>query len=296
MHELPQQVFRVLLLGMVLWGCGGCGLREGPVEGEVLSVGSGNVSIRLSKGGGWSAGESVLATALATEADELWLQRGQLVRGELMRMREGGGLVLGSVWPARPEDESQLASVNKRLRRDTVTRGQAAFREVGESLPEFALYDQDGRLLTHESLRGRWTVLHFIFTRCTVPEMCPASSMKMARMLEILKAQGAEQPLLLSFTLDPLHDTPGILKAYAQGYGMDHPQSRFLTGPLQVVQDLKKQLGILSRPHDTLLIQHTLRTVLAGPDLKIVHHVPHRTWDVEDFLEKMQGSTKLDPS
>ena len=49
---------------------------------------------------------------------------------------------------------------------------------------------------------------------------------------------------LISISLDPRFDTPGVLKSYARGYGVDAPQSRFLTGPLQPVQDLKKQLLI----------------------------------------------------
>jgi len=77
---------------------------------------------------------------------------------------------------------------------------------------------------------------------------------------------------------------------------LDDPQSRLLTGPLQAIQDLKKQLGVLSKPHETLLIQHTMRTILADPDLNIVYQVPHRTWGVEDFLGKILEPTSSGPS
>ena len=68
---------------------------------------------------------------------------------------------------------------------------------------------------------------------------------------------------------------------------LDDPRFRFLTGPLQAVQDLKKQLGILSKPDQALVIKHTMRTILVGPDLKIAYHVPGSMWGVEDFLEKI---------
>ena len=47
---------------------------------------------------------------------------------------------------SRSNCQSKLIKTNQLLRRDTVHRGQEAFREVGEALPEFALYDQDGHL------------------------------------------------------------------------------------------------------------------------------------------------------
>lgn len=291
LYQMQQLRTRLglLLSCLSMFGCGSGEVGEGPVEGEVVTVDEDSVSVRLHATGFWKPKVPVVSFALASTGDSYWLESGLPIRAELS---EDG---LASVWPARPADQERLARLNKILRRDTVSRGQSAFREVGESLPEFALYDQDGRLFTRDSLKGQWSVLHFVFTRCAVPEMCPASMRKMASLLVSLQQRGGRGPLLLTITLDPLHDSPGVLNEFARGYGMDDPQARFLTGPLQVVQDLKKQLGILSKPDDALVIKHTMRTILVSPELEIVHHVPHQSWSVEDFLEKLPSLAKVGP-
>ena len=64
---------------------------------------------------------------------------GMKIRGVFYQA--AAGFHLEEIWPVddagvRIVDESARA-----LRQDTVTRGGGAFREVGEQLPDFALYD-----------------------------------------------------------------------------------------------------------------------------------------------------------
>ena len=77
------------------------------------------------------------------------------------------------------------------------------------------LLDQPGPLL-----------LQFIFTTC--PTVCPALSALFSAALRQLDADGA--PLrMLSISIDPEHDTPARLRAYAHKLKAQ-PQWRFLTG------------------------------------------------------------------
>jgi protein SCO1/2 len=92
--------------------------------------------------------------------------------------------------------------------------------------------------------------------------------------------------------MDPEHDTPGVLKAYAESYGVDDPQYRFATGSLQASRDLKKQLWIQFRSDPNLILQHSMRTLLIGPDLKIIYQVPGSKWEMEDILEKIRLSVQ----
>ena len=43
--------------------------------------------------------------------------------------------------------------------------GQDVIRTVGDQVPPFALYDQNGKVLTSEFFDGSTTVMNFIFTR-----------------------------------------------------------------------------------------------------------------------------------
>lgn len=90
-------------------------------------------------------------------------------------------------------------------------------------LPAFRLVAQDGSSFGGESLAGHPWVAGFIFTRCH--GICPAMTAEMARLRPALPA-GAR---LVSFTVDPAHDTPEVLAAYGRAAGAG-PEWVFLTG------------------------------------------------------------------
>ena len=86
--------------------------------------------------------------------------------------------------------------------------------------PAFSFVDQDGRRTTEQSLRGHPYVADFIFTTCTTA--CPTLSAKLA----MVRRQVASPAVrFVSFSVDPDHDTPAALKAYAAEWG--HPDARW---------------------------------------------------------------------
>ncbi len=270
-------------MAFILAGCGGGVVHDGSFTGRVLDVREDGYVRLESRGRLFSRPRIIEAEIYA--GDVLWLQSGLTVRGDLIG--NSRAFELKRIWPASPVDDRKLHKKNRLLRRNTVDRGVSAFRELGEEIPEFALYDQSGKLIFRSDFRGKRTVMNFIFSRCTMPEMCPAATQRMGLLLSELKGEEFQDVRLVSVTMDPEFDTPGVMKAYARSHELDDPRFRFLTGPLQAVQDLKKQLGILSKPDQALVIKHTMRTILVGPDLKIAYHVPGSMWGVEDFLEKI---------
>src|SRR5438105_12473470 len=92
---------------------------------------------------------------------------------------------------------------------------------------DFALTERSERPVTRADLLGKVWVAAFGFTRCTGP--CPQVSGTMAR----LQAELAGQPdlRLVSFSVDPDHVTPGVLREYAQRFGADPQRWLYLTGP-----------------------------------------------------------------
>jgi protein SCO1 len=100
-------------------------------------------------------------------------------------------------------------------------------------VPAFALTDQDGERLGSAELRGKVWVAAFMFTRC--PTICPRITRRM-RELQVEAAERKLSLMLVSFSVDPENDTPEVLRAYAQKYGVDPASWRFLTGDLEVVR------------------------------------------------------------
>ena len=94
------------------------------------------------------------------------------------------------------------------------------------AMPDFTLQDQNGRTARLADLRGKISVADVIFTRCAGE--CPVMT---AHMQAIEKLLPKEAPVeFVSFTTDPAHDTPEILKTYALRYGADENRWMFLTG------------------------------------------------------------------
>jgi cytochrome oxidase Cu insertion factor (SCO1/SenC/PrrC family) len=105
---------------------------------------------------------------------------------------------------------------------------------VIRAVPEFSLTDQNGQTVTKEDLRGKIWIADFIFTRCAGP--CPLMT---ARMLEMQKALvKTPEVKLVSVTVDPEYDTPGVLKAYAEANFADPDRWKFLTGNKAVIEKL----------------------------------------------------------
>lgn len=213
------------------------------------------------------------------------LREGLRIRGKMFEA--GDGFYLEEIWPADPATERVIEAAGSALRQDTVTRGGTPFREVGEQLPDFALYDQTGAVLQPARLRGRQLVINFIFTRCPDAEMCPATVMKMMRLQAMAREAGVTDLELISITLDPEYDTPGVLRDYADARGIDTTNYHFLTGPERAIKDLLAQLGVLAFQNGPL-IQHTLANVLIDAKGRIIHRVDGSAWQAEDFAQRLR--------
>lgn len=197
------------------------------------------------------------------------------------------GFWLERVWPLDPVDKQIVENAARELRQDTVTRGSGAYREVGEDLPDFALYNQDGRAVRAAEFAGRQIMVNFIFTRCPDPTMCPAATMRMTQVQKLAREASVTNLELISITLDPEFDTPGVLRDYADARGIDTSNFSFLTGPEVAIKDLMTQLGVLAF-QDGPLVRHTISTVLINEDGRIIHRVDGKTWDPQDFVARMR--------
>jgi protein SCO1/2 len=206
---------------------------------------------------------------------------GQRIRAELVV--RGSEFSLEKIWPDDAVTTRAITAATNALVQDTSMRGKEAYREIGEKLPEFTLLDQEGRTVSPGRFRGKQVVLNFIFTRCPVATMCPAATFRMMDLQKAARAAGAKDFELVSVSLDPEYDTPGVLKEYADARGIDTSNFSFLTGPDTAVRQLLTQLGVI-REFEGATIKHTLATVLINEQGKITYRVDGSTWSVDDFV------------
>ena len=210
---------------------------------------------------------------------------GQRLRGEMIV--RPAGIFLEKIWPDDAATVRRVEAATQALAQDTAMRGRGVYREVGETVPDFTLLDQEGRTISGSLFRGHQIVLNFIFTRCPVATMCPASTLRMAALQKAAKTAGVSNLELITFSLDPEYDTPGVLKDYAAARGLDTRNWSFLTGPDAAVRHLLAQLGIL-REFEGDTIKHTLATVLVDEQGRIIHRVDGSAWEPEEFIARMR--------
>jgi protein SCO1/2 len=142
---------------------------------------------------------------------------------------------------------------------------------VLSEVPEFSLINRDGRAVTLRDLAGAPWVADFIFTRC--PATCPMMSARMARLNRDLPADLAVR--LVSFSVDPEHDTPEVLARYAESFKAPD-RWLFLTGDRAEILELSEKgfkLGVaMELPPGTVApepIVHSTRFVLVDGEGRI---------------------------
>jgi protein SCO1/2 len=137
-------------------------------------------------------------------------------------------------------------------------------------VPPFSMTERSGRTITNADLLGKIWVADFIYTTCPGP--CPLVTASMAKVQEAVAHDPCVQ--LVTFTVDPQTDTPGVLAAYADKFGADPGRWWFLTGPekplynliqngfYQVVQDNRGQ----PPAEGQFTVTHSTKMVLVDGD------------------------------
>ncbi len=162
---------------------------------------------------------------------------------------------------------------------------RASLSPLDRPAPPFALVDQRGQALSLADLRGKAVILDFIFTHCPGP--CPILTGAHAELRRSLSPEIAERTWLVSITLDPERDTPEVLRQYAKRRGADFPNWSFLTGPLEVVDEVARNYGVGSVRDADGAIDHTVATFLIDPEGRIVRHYLGVEHDSEEIARDL---------
>ena len=144
-------------------------------------------------------------------------------------------------------------------------------------MPDFVLYDQNGRVVDSARFRGKQVMLNFIYTRCPVANMCPLSTSKMMATQKLAREAGVPNIEFVSITMDPAHDTPGVLQDYADQRGIDTANFSFLTGPEPAIRDLLTQFGVIAEFKGDIL-DHTLATLLVDEKGRVAWRADGSQW------------------
>jgi protein SCO1/2 len=123
------------------------------------------------------------------------------------------------------------------------TTNSFAEDKKAEDFPAVKLKTQDSKVVRfyEDLIKDKIVIINFMYTQCK--GICETGT---ANLVQVQKALGdhlGRDVFIYSITLDPEHDTPEVLKAYAEKHGA-RPGWTFLTGNAEDITTLRNKLGL----------------------------------------------------
>jgi protein SCO1/2 len=156
-----------------------------------------------------------------------------------MRRAISAGIFLGVVvW---------LAIIGLGVLRPVRTAADNSRRGAGY-FPNVVLTTQDGAPVRFydDLVKGKIVAISLIYTTCKYA--CPLETARLAQVAKLLGDRMGRDVFFYSITIDPEHDTPQVLKEYAEKFHAG-PGWTFLTGNPADIELISKKLGLYSEPN-----------------------------------------------
>jgi protein SCO1/2 len=270
----------------ILIGCGlasACGSdgRTYPLEGQVLAVDRDSRTLTVKHGDivGFMPGMT-----MAFPVDDVSIlsrvSRGDLVRATLVV--DDTHVALSAVEVTGHAEPPPAAALP----------GTYDILEPGEAVPDVAFVDQAGATTHLSDWRGQPVAVTFVYTRCPLPDFCPAIDRRFAEVQAALAAQaaGGVRAHLVSVTIDPQFDTPAVLAAHAEGLRADPAIWTFVTGDAGALDAFARRFGVsvMRDTGDAAGIVHNLRTAVIDGEGHLATILNGREWTPADLVSELE--------
>jgi len=119
--------------------------------------------------------------------------------------------------------------------------GDTTYHTIGN----FSFTNQFGERISQKTTEGKIYVADFFFATCQ--NICPAMSSQLIRVQDAIKN---DDILILSHTVNPMHDTVEVLLQYAGKYQAIKDKWHFLTGSKKDINELAEKSYLVSTQDD----------------------------------------------
>ena len=127
----------------------------------------------------------------------------------------------------RSDGQAERAAENQEL-------SYIMVNEERKKVPPFEFVDQNGDTISNKDYEGKVFIVEFFFSTC--PTICPIMKDNLVQVQE--EFMDNKDFGIASFSIDPQHDTPEVLKNYAERNNVKHPNWHLLTGEREKIYDL----------------------------------------------------------
>ena len=136
--------------------------------------------------------------------------------------------------------------------------------------PDFTLINQDNETVTLLQFSGKVIMLGFIYTSCS-DEFCPLMTTHFKAIQDVLGSALGKDAMLICITLDPLFDTPAVLRNYALSYDANFSGWQFLTATdLSTIRQVVDDYGVLSYTNELEELAN-----VTDDNTTVAYKVPH---------------------
>ena len=131
--------------------------------------------------------------------------------------------------------------------------------------PNYELMAHTGEKLRFfdDVIAGKVVAINFIFTSCT--DVCPMETARLADVYRLLGDRVGRDVHFYSITIDPENDTAAVLADYADRFGIDGSNWKFLTGDKRQIDHIRDKFGLFgSVAEEADLSNHNINLVLGN--------------------------------
>lgn len=155
--------------------------------------------------------------------------------------------------------------------------------------PNLELLTQDNKPVHfyQDLLKGKVVLINFLFTNCK--GVCSPMTANLAKVQKYLGERVGREVVMISLSVDPLNDTPAVLKKYAESF-KTQPGWYFLTGEKKNVDWVLYKLGgyvETKEEHSAVLI---IGNEATGEWMKV--HAMSNPTDIADAVMKLLAPAK----
>src|SRR6476660_3633139 len=186
----------------------------------------------------------------------------------------------------------EIVTITRQSSDPSATTGVTEAKE-GDEVPDYRLVNQDNKEIQLNNFRGKALLLTFIYTRCPLPEYCNLMSTNFAEVDRQLQKEPDvySKTHLLSITIDPDYDTPKVLRSYGAAHTERYQNETFehwdfASGTKDQIKGVAQFFGLRYFQGSDQIV-HGLRTVIIGPDGKVVKVYRDNQWKPDEVAAEM---------
>lgn len=277
------------LLAIVVLICAGFGAgcqsapeKHYPIQGEVISVEPAKKLITVKHGDIPGLMPAMTMTYQVAEPKQIeTLQTGDKITADLV-VSESKGRLEKIVLVGKGDGQTSPGTTQH-------------IPEKGDAVPDFALVNQDGKIIHFSNYRGKVLLVTFIYTRCPLPDFCPRMNENFRAVQKLLQEMpgATDRAEFLSISFDPEHDTPAVLKHYASLYKKGAPGEKpfdwqFAVPAAKDLPELAQFFGLVYQSEQAQIV-HSLSTTVIGTDGKVAKWYSDNEWTPADAAQAISS-------